>query len=243
MPKLIHPHRTVATDGKITYQLRITSDVEAEVTIPAPTNAYPETHITDARYKLADNGTEKEVRRITNTLHWLSGRAPLLTEKVLSYLEGNIPEVHRRSLVKMLGWIAPPIPDCSDALQLSYFQEIIDVSPTLFALATDEWRVNYYPAGFDAYHLFDEMQVAAAGLADSNLYNAVTLAVWITQDFHGLSNPYPAHKRKDDLEFIASRFDEVYNARHELRKLHLIDGDYINTYLEAHKPKTPMRAR
>jgi hypothetical protein len=233
MPKLIHPHRTVATDGKITYQLRITSDVEAEVTIPAPTAQFPETNIIDARYKLAGNLPERNLRHITHTLHWLSGRAPHLTEQVLQCMEKEIPAEHHTSLGNILTHIAPPIPDCSDASQFEYFRLLINVSPVLYELASDNWRGHGPYDKTKASSLFKELLVTSTTLHDrSNLYNEVALIIWITQDFHDMTNVYPADQHKDDLDFIASRFNEVYNARHELRKRRITDRESISAYLD-----------
>lgn len=237
MPKLIHPHRTVAADGKIAYQLYITSPDEAEVTIPAPTEQFPETNIIDARYKLAGNLYEKDIRRITNTLHWLSGRAPLLTEKVLQCMEREIPAVHHKSLGSILRRTAPPIPDCSDAGQFTYFNLLVNLAPFLFELASDEWRGSVAYDMNVASSIFNETIITLASLPNHSLHNEVALVIWIAQDIHDMSNVYPAGDRVDDLNFIASRFKEVYNARHELRKLGAIDRESITAYLDQSKPE------
>jgi len=232
MPKIIHPHRTIDTDGKITYQLYITDAVEAAVTVTAPTEQFPETHITDARYKLAGNTNDRNLRHIINTLHWFSGRAPLLTEEVLQCMEREIPAEHHKSLASILTHIAPPIPDCSDAHQFNYFRLLINVSPVIYELASDDWRGNGPYDKTKAETLFRELMVTSANLPGYSLYNEVALAVWITQDFHDMTNVYPADQRKDDLDFIARRFKEVYNARHELRARRIIDKNSISAYLD-----------
>lgn len=232
MTKLVRSHRTVSTEGKVAYQLYVTDDTEAAFTIPAPTDKFPETNIIDARYKLTGNLTDKDIQRVTKTLHWLSGRAPLLTEKVLQCMESEIPAAHHKSLGSILRTIAPPIPDFSDAKQFAYFNLLVDTAPILFDLASNGWRGSGFFDRNVAASLFREIEVTLTGLPDNKLHKEVALIVWLTQDTHDMSNVYPAKDHVDDLNFIASKFKEVYNARHELRELGATTRETITAHLD-----------
>jgi hypothetical protein len=230
------PVRKMNADGRISVRLLNVDGTEPAAGTPElSTKDHPETFLTDQRYNLDGSNLNDKVDGINQSLLWLSDRNPLLFEEFLSYLEKGIPKAHTYSVIKLLDLAVPPIETVSGAYVHSFYRNLIDTSSILFSLADDGWHGVGLPDR-RAWSLFFATENSCGHTTQHKYFKETVLAVWIMQEAHDLSNPFQADDNLAELEFIASRFDEVYDARDGLRERCTIDSGTITEYLKHHGP-------
>lgn len=224
-------------DGRISVRLLNVDGTEPAAGTPELSiKDHPETLLTDQRYHLGHSNLNKydKLSGINENLLWLSDRNPLLFEEFLCHLEKGIPQAHAYSVVKLLDLTAPPFGTASGDYVHSMYRQLIDTSPILFSLADEGWRGLGIPE-HRAWELFFATEIACGDTTQHTYFKEAMLAVWIMQEVQTLSNPLQANDNLAELEFIASRFDEVFDARDGLRDRSTLDSGSINAYLDHHE--------
>lgn len=225
--------RKMDPDGRINVRLLNADGTEPADAPELSTTDYPETLITDPQYKLGPSNS-KYVTAITETLLWFSDRHPLLFEESLCFLESDIPDEHLLSVKHILSLMMPPAKGGPDDYLTNGYRQLINSSKLLFALASD----GYHGVPGDiAWTLFFDTQTSCNPVSHTYPhYKEVLLALWIMQDTRDLINPFNPEDNEADLFFITNHFDEVFNARHELRNRRTINSGTITEYLNQHGP-------
>lgn len=227
------PVRKMNADGRtITVRLLNRDGTQPPAGTPElPADQYPETLLTDKRYKLHDSRFKVS---LPDNLRWLSDNSPLLFEELLSFLEDthedNIP-----SISALLDHRLVPDEKCTESYALAYYRALIDTAPMLIELAKDNFS-GPFPKR-KAWSLFVTTRSACGHTVEHQHYREAILAVWIMQDVHhSIDNPLPVKEHEHDLDLISQRFDEVYELRHELRQRSTINKQVIEVLLQDKGP-------
>jgi hypothetical protein len=225
------PVRKMNAYGTITVRLLNRDGTQPPAGTPElSAEQYPQTSLSDERYKLHGNNLSKN----QSNLRWLSDNNPLLFEELLSFLEDthddNIP-----SISALLDHRLVPDGKCTESYVLAYYRALIDTAPMLIELANDDFS-GPFPKR-KAWSLFVTTRSACGHTVEHPHYREAILSVWIMQDVHrSIENPLPVKDHKQDLDFISQRFDEVYNLRHELRARSTINRHVIDEMLQYQGP-------
>lgn len=224
------PVRKLHPDGTISVRLLDADGSEPPAGTPElPTDEYPATRLTDKRYKLDQMTSGKKLHE---NLQWLSDNHPMLFEEVLCFLEG-INEDQSKPVTKTLNHHLVPSRDSTESYILAYYRQAIDTSALSFALAADGW---YGSDDIRAWSLFVGARTACGFTVEHPRFKAVMLAIWIMQEsHHPVRNPLWTRDNDESIAFIDRRFDEVYDARHELRSVASIDSSYLEEFLRQPK--------
>jgi hypothetical protein len=225
------PVRKMHPYNRISVRLLNTDGTEPPAGTPAlSADQYPESLLTDKRYKLYDTRIKA---RLTKNLYWLSDNHPLLFEELLSFLE-DMRMDYAPSMANLLDHHLVPDGKCTESYVLTYYRLAMDMLELCASLAAEGFIGS---KDTRAWGLFGSARTACGFTVEHPHYKEVILAVWIMQDkHHVLNDPLRAKNHKQDLDFISQRFDEVYNLRHELRKRSTIDMSTIEVLLQHKGP-------
>lgn len=221
------PVRKMNAYGTITVRLLNRDGTQPPAGTPElSAEQYPQTSLSDERYKLHGNHLAKK----QDNLLWLSNNDPLLFEELLCFLE-NTNERGSKSIDSLLDHNLVPDGQSATSYVLAYYRSLIDTAPMLFELAEEG-----FPSPFTeriAYSLFVLTRSACGNTVEHPRHREAMLAVWIMQNTHSsIANLLPIKDHESDLDLIHERFAEVYNLRHELRQRSTIDKHVIEDLLQ-----------
>lgn len=224
------PVRKLHTDGTISVRLLHADGSEpAAGTAGLSAEEYPVTRLADERYQL--HGMERD-KKVADNMRWLSDNYPLLFEELLCFLE-IMSEDTSPSITRTLDHGLTPSRTSTESYILAYYRHFIDTATLSFSLAADGWKGTN---NIKAWSIFISTRTACGFTVEHPRFKAVMLAVWIMQDTHDpMAHPLRAKDNEDSIALIDSRFEEVYEARHELRSIATIDGTYIEDFLRQPK--------
>jgi hypothetical protein len=226
------PVRKLHPDGTISVHLLNADGTEpAAGTTEPSTEKYPATRLIDQQYKLNRVVLNK---RLPENLHWLSDNYPFLFEEVLCLLESMDSE-HSNSMTRLLNHPLVPDRKITESYVLAYYRNLIELTPLLFTLAEDGFILGADDT--EAWNLFVSTRTVLGYTVEHPQFKSAMLAVWIMQDVHHpISTPLKSKDNEANLDIITNRFQEVFDARHELRSRRTIDSATIGEMLQQIRP-------
>lgn len=225
------PVRKMDSSDTISYRLLNTDGTESESgTTDLSTAEYAETRFTDKRYNLYRVAINK---RLPDNLRWLSRNHPFVFEEVLCLLE-DMDSKCSKSMTHILNHPLTPDRKITESYILTYYRHVLELSHLLFALVDG----GFHGAdGTEAWSLFVSTRTACGYTVEHQQFKSMMLAVWIMQDtHHPIRTPLWAKDNEANLALIASRFQEVYDTRHELRSRPTIDCSTVEELLQQIRP-------
>jgi hypothetical protein len=227
------PVRKLHHDGRITVRF-----LNADGTVPPAgavlpsTEEYPETRLSDERYKLDTFTGARGQQRRSNFL-WLSENNPLLFEELLRFLE-EVTDYESASVNRLLVHGLKPEKSLPESYIYTYYRLFIDNKRLIFSLAADGWRGR---EDIRAWSIFIAARTACGYTVEHPYFKAAILAVWIMQDRNDpLKAPLWAKDNEESLAFINKHFDEVCAHRHEFRSRAIIAPATIEAFLRHDGP-------
>lgn len=227
------PVRRLHPNDRITVRFLNADGTEPPAGASVPSAAgYPETFLSDERYKL-DGIRGMRGQRTQPSLLWLSENNPLLFEELLCFLE-EVMDDESASVKKLLDHGLTPERGITESYIYTYYRLIIDTKSLIFALAADGWRGK---ESIRAWSIFISARTACGYTVEHQNFKAAILAVWIMQDLNDpLKTPLWAKDNEKNLAFIDKHFDEVYAHRHEFRSRGIIAAPTIEAFLRHDGP-------